>query len=84
MLHYIFSIWNKIYPKKIKFWYLTNIFKENGLKNLIYENKIDCTGYDGYKAIEGIIAMHISDSNNGGKIKLPLIDEHMNFNVPWA
>ena len=60
------------------------LLTKNGLKDLILNNKINCTGYDGYKAIEGIIAMHISDKNNSTKVILPLSDEYMNFDIPWA
>ena len=55
-----------------------------GLKDLIFKNIINCTAYDGYKAIEGIIAMHLSDKNNSAKVNLPLGDEYLNFNIPWA
>lgn len=60
------------------------LFTKNGLKDLIFNNKTNCDGYDGYKAIEGIIAMHISDKNDNSKVELPLIDENLNFDVPWA
>jgi predicted dehydrogenase len=59
-------------------------FTKNGLKELIFENKTSCSGYDGYKAIECLIAMHLSDSRGGEKIKLPLVNNDMSFDVPWA
>ena len=59
-------------------------FTKNGLEELIFKDKTSCNGYDGYKAIECLIAMHISDSIEYGKIKLPLTDDSMRFDVPWA
>lgn len=58
-------------------------FTKNGLKELIFDNKTSCTGYDGYKAIECLIAFHISSSQNGKKINLPLTNNHMEFDVRW-
>ena len=60
------------------------LLTKNGLYDLIFNNKVNCTGYDGYKAIEGIIAMHLSHRNKSTNVNLPLSDENMNFNVSWA
>jgi len=54
------------------------------LKDLIYNNNTNCSGYDGYKAIEGAIALHISNINNFSKVKLPIKDrDHLSFEVKW-
>lgn len=59
-------------------------FTKNGLKELIFENKTSCSGNDGYRAIESLVAMHISDSQGCEKIRLPLVKNNKSFDVPWA
>tara|TARA_B100001971_G_C18201426_1_gene544845 strand:+ start:95 stop:583 length:489 start_codon:yes stop_codon:yes gene_type:complete len=61
-----------------------SLLTKYALKDLIYNNSTNCSGYDAYKAIEGIIALHISDNNNFSKVKFPLKDgEHLSLEVQW-
>lgn len=59
-------------------------FTKYGLKELIFDNKTNCTVDDGCKALEAIFAFHISDSQNGKKISLPLDKTHHSLEVEWA
>ena len=59
-------------------------FTKAGLKELIFENKADCSADDGCKAVEAIIALHASHQGGGIKIDLPLGQQHHALEVAWA
>ena len=58
-------------------------FTKSGLRELIFENKSSCTGIDGFKALESIIAFHVSSKKKGDKVSLPLEKEFHTMNIPW-
>ena len=59
-------------------------FTKIGLKELIFDEGTSCTGIDGLRAIEGIIAIHMSHQNDGRKVFLPLSQDLHGLDVPWA
>lgn len=59
-------------------------FTKCGLKELILEDKISCSANDGCKAIEAIIGIHVSHSQDGAKVFMPLNEKHHLLEVNWA
>ena len=58
-------------------------FTKVGLKELIFENKTSCSGIYGLRALEAIIAFHVSHKHKGEKISLPLNKKFYSLDVPW-
>lgn len=54
----------------------------DGLKELLSEEPITCTGEDGLATLEMVIAVHASSRNGGIPIKLPLAEQYFDLDVP--
>lgn len=55
---------------------------EDGLKELLGEGAISCTGADGLTTLEMVIGAHVSSRNGGVPIQLPLSAEHHELDIP--
>ena len=59
-------------------------FTKLGLKELIFDNRTSCTGEDGLKNLEAIMAIHVSHRRGGQRVELPLSEEFDSLEVAWA
>lgn len=56
----------------------------DGLKELISDGPISCTGADGLASLEMALGAHISSRLDGSPVSLPLTDEYQQVSVPFT
>jgi predicted dehydrogenase len=54
----------------------------DGLKELLADGEITCTGEDGLKALQMVIGAHVSSERGGVPITLPLAEEFRSIDIP--
>jgi predicted dehydrogenase len=57
---------------------------ETGLRELLGEGQISCTGEDGEAALEMLIGAHVSSRNGSVPVRLPLAVGDRNTNIPFT
>lgn len=58
--------------------------QESAYRNLLSEQPILCSGEDGYRAIEAILAIHLSDQRGHCPQALPLTGDDLDFRVDFT
>jgi predicted dehydrogenase len=53
-----------------------------GLKELLSDDAVTCTGEDGLAAVEMVLAAHVSDRLGNVPVRLPLLHEYHDFDLP--
>ncbi|NUQ02231.1 MAG: Gfo/Idh/MocA family oxidoreductase, partial [Armatimonadetes bacterium] len=58
--------------------------QEAAYHNLLSDEPIACSGEDGYRAIEAVLAIHLSDRRGHSPVALPLQGEDLDFRVNFT
>ncbi len=55
-----------------------------GYRNLVSDEPVCCSGEDGYKAIEAVLAVHLSDQRQHQPVALPLAGDDLDFRIDFT
>jgi len=55
---------------------------QRAVEELISDKPISCTGEDGYRSLEMVIAFHISDENSNKPVSLPVKGKDLEKDIP--
>lgn len=56
----------------------------DAIRNLLSDEPIACSGLDGYKSIEAIFAVHLSDQRGHAPVKLPLTGDDLDLRIDFT